>query len=154
GLPGGAGAAEAHRSRFLPLIEAVGASGSRASHAASFLAAIGADPARQGPRIRELAGPPQGKLPDPGGAAAVLASIGLLQAGEIANWVEKAGDIVRARRLAPSAPELAVLGAAIVHGLPRAEFSINGNGPESTPWSATAGLLTIHRWLYRPLVSP
>lgn len=152
GLPGGPTAAEARRAQFLPVVEAAGESGGRASHAASYLAAIDADPTYQATRVSALSDGLRSHFPDPGGLAALLASIDWLEPGEIANWAEKAREIVRNRGLAPSPPEIAVLGAAIVHGLPTSEF-VSGRPREPDARHRTAGLLTIHRWLYRPVAT-
>ncbi|MCI4331883.1 MAG: hypothetical protein L3K19_08600, partial [Thermoplasmata archaeon] len=82
---------------------------------------------------------------------AVLSDLDALSPAEILNWVQKATDLVRNHRLAPSSSELTALGAALVHGLPRHEFEERvGTGPdEVVPIPA---LVALFSWVYRPLV--
>lgn len=85
------------------------------------------------------------------GPAALLSALPGLSPSEIANWVEKAGGIARARRLAPSDAELGALGVALVHGLPSSELT--GVTPLPVPpRHRSAAILLAHAWIYRSLI--
>lgn len=126
--------------------------GPEGTAAVSFLAAVGGDASRHRSRIQALTAPLSASLPDPSVGAALLSAIDWLEPAEVADWVSKATDLARARQLAPSGPELTALGIALVHGLPITEFA--SSPPPRTERAASAGLLAIHRWVYRPLVAP
>ena len=148
-LGSGGASALALRDRLLTALR--GPAGSK-DHllAATYLAVIGADPARAVPRVLEIAQGLAKALPHPFAAAAVLSDLDSLGPAEILNWVEKATDIVRNHRLAPSAAELTALGVELVHGLPRHEFDerIGTGAEEAAPIPA---LVALYSWVYRPL---
>ena len=135
------------------LSSAAGGSPAHGRVAASFLVALGSDAPPQTERVRELASLLKGRLPDPLVGATLLSSIDWLEPREIANWVEKAIDVVRLRRLAPTDPELTALAIGIVHGLPRSAFNGDPSRASTHPRATSAGVLAIHAWVYRPLIS-
>ncbi|MCI4367560.1 MAG: hypothetical protein L3K08_07400, partial [Thermoplasmata archaeon] len=55
-------------------------------------------------------------------SAALLAGHGGLAPEEIANWLDKAIDVLTRRTLAPTKREIAALAVALVHGLPESEY--------------------------------
>jgi hypothetical protein len=92
------------------------------------------------------------KFTRPGVAAALLAMSAPIQPAELVNWLEKAGVMTRARKLAPTSAELDALALALVHGLPAAEFV--ATAADAAPYEpSTASLVALHAWLYRPLVA-
>ncbi len=144
----------ARRQPYLAALQSLGVSAESSRVPASYLTALGADASRHAGRIRELGLLLRGRLPDPTSAATFLSSLDWLEPAELMNWVDKATEIARVRRLAPTDPELLTLGIALVHGLPASEF-IDGNGrpAEPNPLRVSAGLLGIHAWIYRPLLA-
>ncbi len=154
GLTGSAEETIARRRPFLTALESVGLSPESARIPASYLAALEVDPARHAGRVRELTALLKGRLPDATSAATFLSSIEWLEPAELMNWVDKALEIARVRRLAPTDPELLTLGIALVHGLPPGEFTDgNGRPAEGGTRRMSAGLLGIHAWIYRPLLA-
>ncbi|HYK92662.1 MAG TPA: hypothetical protein VEY07_01295 [Thermoplasmata archaeon] len=155
GLPDAPAAIMAQRQQTATLVAAAtGSTPAQAGHAGSLLAAFGADPSRHVERVRQLGESMRGRLPEIPTAAALLSSIEWLDPPEISNWVEQAIGFVRLRRVAPTDPELAVLGIASVRGLPRSEF--DGAATEAgarQARAASAEILAIHAWMYRPLVA-
>lgn len=137
------------------LLEALGANPGSvdARHAATYLAAIGAE-GEAVTRTRALASALAPRLTEPLTAASLLSGHGRLSARESLDWVDKATEILSGRQLAPNRPELVALAVALVHGLPDSEFaapSAAGNRPAPAPASLPA-LTAIHAWMYRPLV--
>lgn len=120
------------------------------SFAASFLTLRGADVGAHVERIRALVPGLTPHLPDPVTPAAILSAIDWLEPSELLDWVWKAREVAHRRTLAPTDSELTALGLALVHGLPRGEFSTEG-GVAPSPLAVTAGLVALHAWLYRPL---
>lgn len=151
GIGGSATDTLARRQAVLTLLTDTGASADSARYAASLLVTTAPEPARLLPRIQELTTLLTGRIPAPITASALLSTMEWLEPKEIVDWVEKAIGILRTRRIAPTDPELAALGVALVHGLPHSEF-VDSSAAESPPRSMTAGLLTLHAWIYRPLV--
>lgn len=142
------------RERLLSAFTSLGLPETGSRFAASFLMAAGGDPDAMLPRVAELHRLLTGLLPVPMPAAALLSSLTQLEPAEIIDWVRKAVEIVRVRRIAPTAPELAALGVALVYGLPRSEFT--DGTPPTRPvqdLSTSAGVLAVHAWVYRPLVA-
>ncbi|MCI4370419.1 MAG: hypothetical protein L3J81_03710, partial [Thermoplasmata archaeon] len=92
------------------------------------------------------------KFARPGVAASLLAMSAPIEPAELVNWLEKAGTLARARKLAPTDAELDALAVALVHGLPSAEFvATAADAAQYEP--STASLVALHAWLYRPLVA-
>ena len=146
---------ESGQQRFSEMRDALAAVGATdsavARTAAAYLTAIRATPAEAVPRVQALVEGLGTRLPRAYTAAAVLGSIDVLSPGELLNWFDKATEIAKAHRLAPSPAELAALGTSLVAGLPPGEFSpgMDLRGPPPVPLAA---LVALHAWLYRPLV--
>ncbi|MCI4368237.1 MAG: hypothetical protein L3K09_01555 [Thermoplasmata archaeon] len=144
---------EAARRRKV-LATALGGPSQDATLAASYLIASGANETQAIPRVRAISQGLVDAFASPLTPAAVLASRTTLDPGELLNWLEKATEIVRARRLAPTVPELSALGLAIVHGLPDSEFTdASGSRPVGATRVSLPALVALHAWIYRPLVS-
>jgi hypothetical protein len=92
------------------------------------------------------------KFTRPGVAAALLAMSAPIEPAELVNWLEKAGVMTRARKLAPTPAELDALALALVHGLPAAEFVATA-ADAALYEPSTVSLVALHAWLYRPLVA-
>jgi len=143
---------QSRRESWLSALAGLGFSAKESGVAASYLVALGADPATLKGRIQELHAALKDRHPDPVMAAALLSTMDWLEPKEIVDWLDKAMGIAKSRRLAPTPPELTALALAMVHGLPRSIFS----APPKTadPHRVSASVLAIHAWLYRPLVVP
>ena len=143
-LPRYEGSAQALRSAGFP-------DGPDLRHAAAYLAASAEDASRLGPRLVALARGLTGRLERSLTPAVVLSDIDSLEPPELLNWWEKATEIVGSWKLAPTPAEVGALGLALVHGLPRGEFSTQPDRGYTTLLSVRA-LVALHAWIYRPLV--
>jgi hypothetical protein len=108
-------------------------------------------------RVREAASLFEGSFARPLLAGAVaVAHLGLSSA-ESADWLEKAVAQASARRLAPDAPQLSVLGLALLEGLDPAGFAKSESVPAAsgapTPSAGLAARTALHAWMYRDLVT-
>ncbi len=122
--------------------------------AAGYLTVVGADPSTASERVHRLASGLKDRLPASSEVmAAVLSTATWLEPGEILDWVAKATDIARTRKLAPTPGELTVLGISLVMGLPPGEFSGPG-GPERPRLSSLANLVVLNSWAYARLSAP
>lgn len=133
------------------LLSAGFAEGPDLRHAAIYLAATSEDGQRSLPRLKPLSEGVKGRLGQSITPAVVLADIDSLEPEELLNWWQKATDIVAAWKLAPNPAEVGALGLALVHGLPRGEFSTEPDQGYTTMLSVRA-LVALHAWVYRPLV--
>lgn len=142
----------AQRDRFLAGLG--GASDATdALHAATYLAAVGADDGAID-RTRRIADALGDRLAERLTPAALLAQHGRLEPAEVVNWLDKAIEILGRRQMAPTPAEITALAVAVVHGLPDSEFlapSPVGVRPAPAPVSLPA-LTAIHAWVYRPLL--
>jgi hypothetical protein len=131
----------------LPKLEAVDS-----RLAATYLACEPATRTDLATRIHSLVPLLAPKFNRPGVAAALLAMSAPIEPAELVNWLEKAGVMTRARKLAPTPSELDALALALVHGLPAAEFVATA-ADAAVYEPSTASLVALHAWLYRPLVA-
>lgn len=122
--------------------------------AAGYLTVVGADPVTASDRVRRLAAGLKDRLPASSEVmASVLATATWLEPGEILDWVAKATDIARSRKLAPTPGELTVLGISMVMGLPPGEFSSAMPGPERSRLTSLATLVVLNAWAYARLTA-
>ena len=119
--------------------------------AAGFLTVAGARPDTHVPRTATLVRALGTRLASPTVGAAVLAMVDWLEPGELMNWLDKATEVARSRKLAPSASELATLGLTLVLGLPPTEFATS-TMPTVPSLLRTANLVAINAWLYGELI--
>lgn len=129
-----------------------------ATYAASYLAAVRADPAQDIPRTREIGTALADRFPQPLTPAAMLAVRSGLAASELAHWVAKATEIARLRKLAPTDSELSALGLGLVCGLPTSafDFASGATADAATPESRArliATTVALHAWVYRPIIA-
>lgn len=150
-----AGSALARRDAFLRALGAAAPPSADASHAATYLAAMGADPS-MADRTRRIAAALGDRLKQPLTPAALLAGHVHLSPEEIVDWVDKSIAILTRRQMAPSPEEIAALAVGLVHGLPESEF-LTPSAPGERPAGAAASLPALtafHAWIYRPLLGP
>jgi hypothetical protein len=125
-----------------------------ALHAAAYLVATGESP-EASERVRTLAATLASRLDEPLTSAALLAGHGQLAPEEIANWLDKAIDVLARRTMAPTKREIAALAVAMVHGLSESEYLTPGSsGAAAAAPVSLPALTALHAWVYRPLVSP
>lgn len=121
--------------------------------AASYLAAVGADPVAIAPRVAQLQAGLAKRFPQPLAASAILADVTALAPTEIVDWIDKAESLLRSRKMAPTPGELSALATIMVHDLPPDEFSTTlGSRPSHAPVISLPALTALHSWVYRPLV--
>jgi hypothetical protein len=148
GLPPAEAAAARDRWRTgLPSLEPTDA-----LHAATYLATFRSLPPEVAARVNGLVPLLAPRFARPGTAAALLATSAPIDVPELMNWLEKAELVARTRKLAPTPQELDVLALAIVHGLPATEFTSGTGGPPVIE-PTSASLVSLHGWLYRPIVA-
>ncbi len=142
------------RSRWLAALGGTGAPTPDVQVAAGYLTVVGSDPTEAAARVQALAGGLKARLPASSEVmAAVLSTANWLEPGEILDWVSKATEIARNRKLAPSVGELTVLGISLVMGLPPSEFSGPGGAPERSRLSSLANLVVLNSWAYARLTA-
>jgi hypothetical protein len=125
------------------------------SVAAGYLTLVGADPARDLPRVRALAAGLRDRLPASAEVmGAMLSTASWLEPPEILDWVAKATEIARVRKLAPTPGELTLLGISLVMGLPPGEFSGPSGGAERPLLASLANLVAVNAWAYAKLSTP
>jgi hypothetical protein len=155
GLSQDSGGALARRDAFLRALGASTPPSADVLHAATYLAALGADDAFAA-RTLAIAAALGTRLSKPLTPAALLAGHVHLSPEEIVDWVDKAITILTGRQIAPTPEEIAALAVGLVHGLPETEF-LNPAAPGSRPAGVPASLPALtafHAWIYRPLVGP
>lgn len=121
-------------------------------HAATYLAAIGADIGAIS-RARRIAMAIGDEIPTKLVSAALLSSLGNVEPVEVAEWLRKAIGTLESRQLAPSPSELGALAVGLIHGLSENELlspQPHGPRPATVPLSIPA-LVALHEWIYRPL---
>jgi hypothetical protein len=147
-------AALARRDRFLRGLGAASRPSSDALHAATYLAAMGADDQLAASTL--AIGTALGtRSASPLTPAALLSSHVHLSPEEIVDWVDKAAEVATRRQLAPTPREIGALAIGLVHGLPESEFlrpSAPGTRAVGAPATLPA-LTAFHAWIYRPLVA-
>ncbi|HEV2448909.1 MAG TPA: hypothetical protein VGU43_00660, partial [Thermoplasmata archaeon] len=99
------------------------------------------------PEVIELAAALGPQFPLPLLSAALLLAGQPLSPTELADWVLKAERIAHDRQLAPTAPELAALAVALVHGLPAGRWAGGSARAQASPLIST--LLVLHAGIYR-----
>ncbi len=144
----------AERQRWIALLGGTTAPNPDLQVAAGYLTVVGADPATHLPRVQALAAGLRGRLPASSEVMAeILATATWLEPPEILDWVAKATDIARARKLAPTPGELVILGISMVMGLRPGEFSGTSGGPERPALASMANLVALNAWAYARLTS-
>jgi hypothetical protein len=119
--------------------------------AAGFLTTAGATRELHLPRAIELSKSLGNRFSAPIVAASVLAMLDWLSPAELINWLDKATDLVRSRKLAPTSAELSALGLAIVLGLPPSEFATS-TVSEIPPLRHLANVVAVNAWVYGELI--
>ena len=148
----------AARSQWLAALGAGSAPPADLQAAAGYLTVLGADPSTALTRVQSLTAGLQPRLPASAELmAALLSNVRWLEPGELLDWVAKATEIARARKLAPTPGELAVLAVSLVMGLPSTEFLSTDAASEPSRLVAVASLLALNSWAYArltPAASP
>ncbi|MGI0151352.1 MAG: hypothetical protein ACREC5_05400, partial [Thermoplasmata archaeon] len=157
----GGSRAPGRESQFKSLASAIAAGGPRsdAERAALHLMLLSEDPTSRVPKVLALGRHLKDHLPMPLLASAVLVGRHDLTPEELADWIAKATQIAKARRLAPSPPELAAIGVALVNGLGTGRFYRPGvptpKGDDSEPAAqGVLSLLALHAGVYRRILEP
>ena len=119
--------------------------------AAGFLTTAGASSNTHLPRVGELTKALGTRFGAPVVAAAVLGMLDRISPAELVNWLDKATDLARARKLAPTPAELAALGLTLVLGLPPSEFATS-TAAQIPPLRHLANLVAVNAWLYGHLI--
>ena len=119
--------------------------------AAGFLTTAGASPSVHLPRVMELAKSLGTRFNSPIVAASVLGMLDWLSPAELVNWLDKATDVVRSRKLAPTPAELATLGLTLVLGLPPSEFATS-SATQIPPLLHLADVVAVNAWVYGELI--
>ncbi|HTT26063.1 MAG TPA: hypothetical protein VMH90_03760, partial [Thermoplasmata archaeon] len=114
-------AAVARRDRFVAALAPTGGRTPDALHAATYLVATAAEPA-EAERVKALAAVLAPRLDEALTSAALLAGHGKIAPEEVANWLDKAIDVLTRRTMAPTKREIAALAVALVFGLPESEY--------------------------------
>lgn len=141
------------RAEFLARIATAGSPTPDQQVVAGYLTVAGADPNRAVPRAQTLLTALAPRLPGAGALAGALALADWLEVPELLDWVEKASEIARNRKLAPTGAELVVLGTSMVLGMPSAEFGAPPSGSRPT-LVHLANLVALNAWVYAKLVPP
>jgi hypothetical protein len=121
--------------------------------AAGYLVAVGARIERELPRVRALTSALADRFQAPVVAAAILSTVDWLEPGELMNWLDKATEIARQRKLAPTPRELAALGLGMVIDLPTSEFSAT-TVPPTPLLTRLASTVAVNAWVYGELIPP
>ena len=139
------------RSSFLGTIAGGRAPSGDEQVAAGFLTTAGASGDLHLPRVKELTKSLGTRFSAPIVAASVLGMLDWLSPGELVNWLDKASDLARSRKLAPTPAELAALGLTIVLGLPPSEFATS-TITEIPPLRHLANIVAVNAWVYGELI--
>ena len=143
----------AHRTSFLGSIAAGRTPSGDEQVAAGFLTTAGASVSVHVPRAIELAKSLGTRFSSPIVAASVLGMLDWISPAELMNWLDKATDVARARKLAPTPRELAALGLTMVLGLPPSEFATS-NALAIPPLRHLANIVAVNGWVYGELIPP
>lgn len=120
--------------------------------AAGYLSVTAVSP---GPDLARVAGLRDGlmaRFPQPITPAAILAGIDWLEVPELLNWFEKAAEIARARKLAPTPPELSTLALALVLGLRPTDLAGIRDVRAPARVEELGRLVALASWVYGPLL--
>ena len=120
--------------------------------AAGYLTIAAANASVHLPRVHELTRSLGDRFASPIVAASVLAMLDWLSPAELVNWLDKASDVVRARKLAPTRRELSALGLTLVLGLPPSEFATSSR-TQIPPLLHLANVVAVNAWVYGELIS-
>jgi hypothetical protein len=141
----------ANRTGFLGAIAGSGTPSGDQQVAAGFLTTAGASRDTHMPRVTELSKSLGNRFSAPIVAASVLGMLDWLSPAELVNWLDKASDLARSRKLAPTPAELAALGLTIVLGLPPSEFATS-SALQIPPLRHFANIVAVNAWVYGQLV--
>jgi len=119
--------------------------------AAGYLTIAGANAQVHLPRVAELTKSLGTRFTAPIVAASVLGMLDWISPAELVNWLDKASDLARSRKLAPTPGELAALGLTIVLGLPPSEFATS-SATQIAPLLRLANVVAVNAWVYGELV--
>jgi hypothetical protein len=141
----------AQRTAFLGLIAGGRAPSGDEQVAAGYLTTAGASSTTHLPRVNDLTRSLGNRFSAPIVAASVLGMLDWISPAELVNWLDKATDLAKSRKLAPTPGELATLGLSMVLGLPPSEFSTSSAG-EIPTLRHLANVVAVNAWVYGELV--
>ncbi len=140
------------RSEVLSQLDPTSAPSQDARVAAGFLAVTDRTSGPDLERLRSLSDGLRGRFAAPLTPAAILTGLNWLSPSELLNWWTKAVEIARARQLAPTPPELATLGLALLLGVAPSDLAGTPSVGPPSRLEVVAHLVAVSAWVYGPLL--